>query len=646
MATHDSNIKAVVRFSNIKKFSAEKFAHFLNAHGQSVFKVEQTRVLYCGEGRVYAILELANRNSGYSFADVCKHALSLEGQSFSHKNIKVSMTTLEEMKRSYERYKSKQQHLKDEKLLEKLNGSVNSGGDSSILMPSAVHNGSHNGSNNGNNAIWSQPNPDKAYSTTSSNLLSNQSADTETRPEHDYIILFKGRGGPSLPLDLTVDEILSTFSGISQHSISAFDREPPSGILMIKRLESNVDNLEYFIRFDTIPNKRKSVCRAKDKASMRGVNLTFRKITDIQQWHSGEMVIVYDFFEEREIQKSKILANKEERERILKLEKEKVERRKSEEQLLENRKLQEQKQLLAEEAEQATLSALKARGPVTGTKESREITGKILVKSEIKIEQKLVRENLKLPVVNFSTANAIINNKSDSSAANSPLVMNPKYTFEKPETPETPEIFTTPDTQQPKSFLINESSDSERIPVSTKIEQAAKLLPAKPKPRIRQYYLAFKIPDEITTPDIMKNCFTPGQTIYTQPSTVTPCINPKTKQVKAMLTITGLKNSFVGSQSDSSSSPSPKKAKSTIPSITNIETKISTIRLALRGFHLIIITESIRLLDEDTIMVCAKHKESFNLKLFSSLLTGVMKDTLKLSGNGLIQPLKCNVVQI
>ena len=76
MATHDSNIKAVVRFSNIKKFSAEKFAHFLNVHGQSVFKVEQTRVLYCGEGRVYAILELANRNSGLSFADVCKHALS------------------------------------------------------------------------------------------------------------------------------------------------------------------------------------------------------------------------------------------------------------------------------------------------------------------------------------------------------------------------------------------------------------------------------------------------------------------------------------------------------------------------------------------------------------------------------------------
>jgi len=222
------------------------------------------------------------------------------------------MTTLEEMKRSYEKYKSKQQNLKDEKLLEKLNGSMNSGTDSSVLMPSAVvngtnngnnngsHNGSHNGSNNGthnghNNAIWSQPNPDKAYSTTSSNLLSNLSADTETsRPEHDYIILFKGRGvGPSLPLDLTVDEILSTFSGISQHSISAFDREPPSGILMIKRLENNIENLEYFIKFDTIPNKRNSVCRAKEKASMRGVSLTFRKITDIQQWHSGEMVIVY-----------------------------------------------------------------------------------------------------------------------------------------------------------------------------------------------------------------------------------------------------------------------------------------------------------------------------------------------------------------
>ena len=325
-----------------------------------------------------------------------------------------------------------------------------------------------------------------------------------------------------------------------------------------------------------------------------------------------------------------------------------MERRKSEEQLLENRKIQEEKQRLAQEAEQAAFlrkQEVQVRGPVTGTKESREIAGKILVKSELKIESppKLVRENLKLPVVNFSTANAIIN-KSDSSAANSPLVMNPKYTFETPEKPEA-KNFTTPDTQQPKSILVKEPSDSELLPVSAKIEQAAKLLPPKPKPRIRQYYLAFKIPDEITTPDIMKNCFTPGQTIYTQPSTVTPCINPKTKQVKAMLTITGLKHSFVNSQSDSGS-PSPKKAKSTIPSITNIETKISTIRLALRGFHLIIITESIRLLDEDTIMVCAKHKESFNLKLFSSLLTGMKKDTLKLSGSGLIQPLKCNVVQI
>lgn len=286
---------------------------------------------------------------------------------------------------------------------------------------------------------------------------------------------------------------------------------------------------------------------------------------------------------------------------------------------------------------------IQVRGPVTGTKESREITGKILVSSEIKIEPppKLVPENPKLPIVNFSTNNAIIN-KSDSSAANSPLVMNQKYTFEEPEIQKT----STPDTQQPKSILVKEPSDSELLTVSAKIEQAAKLLPPKPRPRIRQYYLAFKIPDEITTSDIMNNCFSPGQTIYTQPSTVTPCINPKTKQVKAMLTITGLKNSFVNSQSDSSLSPSSKKTKSTIPFITNIETKISTIRLALRGLHLIIITESIRLLDEDTIMVCAKHKESFNFKLFSSLLTGAKKDTLKLSGSGLIQPLKCNVVQI
>ena len=80
------------------------------------------------------------------------------------------------MKRSYEKYKSKQQNLKEEKLLEKLNGSVNSGADSSAQMPSAVVNG-HNGHNGHNNPIWSQPNPDKAYSTTSSNLLSNMSAD-------------------------------------------------------------------------------------------------------------------------------------------------------------------------------------------------------------------------------------------------------------------------------------------------------------------------------------------------------------------------------------------------------------------------------------------------------------------------------------
>ena len=75
----------------------------------------------------------------------------------------------------------------------------------------------------------------------SSNLFSNQSAEKEggskpdvDRPEQDFIILFKGKGRP-LPEDLTVDEILAAFSGISQHSISAFDKEPPSGIVMIKR---------------------------------------------------------------------------------------------------------------------------------------------------------------------------------------------------------------------------------------------------------------------------------------------------------------------------------------------------------------------------------------------------------------------------
>ena len=59
-----------------------------------------------------------------------------------------------------------------------------------------------------------------------------------------------------------------------------------------------------------------------------------------------------------------------------------------------------------------------------------------------------------------------------------------------------------------------------------------------------------------------------------------------------------------------------------------------------------LITESIRLIDEDTLLVCVKHKESFNLNQFTNSLSGSKKDTLKLTGTGLSQPLLCNVVQI
>ena len=175
----------------------------------------------------------------------------------------------------------------------------------------------------------------------------------------------------------------------------------------------------------------------------------------------------------------------------------------------------------------------------------------------------------------------------------------------------------------------------------------------KPKPRVRQYYQAFKIPDESSSV-IIKNCLSPGQTIYTQPSTVTPCINPKTKQVKAVMTISGMKNSFKQEQQQHQQPTSPKKSKSTtansssssLPIIHNLESKISTIRMALRSLHLILITESIRLIDEDTLLVCVKHKESFNLNQFTNSLSGSKKDTLKLTGTGLSQPLLCNVVQI
>ena len=184
------SIKAVVRFSNIKKFSADKFSNFLNSHGRNIFKVEQPRILYCGEGKVYAILEPNSINIGLN--DICKHALLMDGGIYSHKSVKVSMSTLEDMKRSYEKYKKKmqqQQSLKENS--EKLSSqSYTSLDNSENFHPSAVING------NGNH-IYQIPNPDKAYSTTSSNLFSNMSGeinDTETRPEQDFIILFKGKG--------------------------------------------------------------------------------------------------------------------------------------------------------------------------------------------------------------------------------------------------------------------------------------------------------------------------------------------------------------------------------------------------------------------------------------------------------------------
>ena len=167
-----------------------------------------------------------------------------------------------------------------------------------------------------------------------------------------------------------------------------------------------------------------------------------------------------------------------------------------------------------------------------------------------------------------------------------------------------------------------------------------KLTPKKPdpippkevKPKTRHLtYHAFKVDSDLNLPKKINKIFSPGKIFYTVPSAVPPCQYQKSslKNIIGVLKIKGMTSGFGEQLKDFS-----KKEEVKVPSIMNIDNKLGFIRLALKNFNLTPVTDSVRIFDEDEIIVAVKKKDDNK--------TGKVESKFSLRGNGIANDLKCS----